>query len=65
MQCIINRVNVPLHTKGDIRFRNPDSGTWWGCAYRVNFVHVYTKVVCIKSPKCHVVLLADVVVYYF
>ena len=27
-----------------------------------NFVNVYTKLVCIKSPKCHVVLLADVVV---
>jgi len=30
-----------------------------------NIVNVYTKLVCIKSPKCHVVLLADVVVLLF
>jgi len=30
-----------------------------------NFVNVYTELVCIKSPKCHVVLLADVVVLLF
>jgi len=29
-----------------------------------NFVNVYPKLVCIKSPKCHV-LLADVVVLLF
>jgi len=28
-----------------------------------NFVNVYTKLVRIKSPKCHVVLLADVVAF--
>jgi len=27
-----------------------------------NFVNVYTKLACIKLPKCHVVLPADVVV---
>jgi len=26
---------------------------------------VYTKLVCIKSPKCHVVLLADLVALLF
>jgi len=26
---------------------------------------VYTKLVCTKSPKCHVVLLADVAVLLF
>jgi len=30
-----------------------------------NFVNVYTKLVCIKSPKCHIDLLADVVVLLF
>ena len=27
-----------------------------------NFINLYTKLVNMKSPKCHVVLLADVVV---
>ena len=30
-----------------------------------NFVNMYMKLVCIKSPKCRVVLLADVVVSLF
>jgi len=30
-----------------------------------NFVNLYTKLVNVKSPKCHVVLLADVVVLLF
>jgi len=30
-----------------------------------NFINMYTKLACIKSPKCHVVLLADVVILSF
>ena len=30
-----------------------------------NFVYLYVKLVNVKSPKCHVVLLADVVVLLF
>jgi len=36
-----------------------------GMRLSCNFVNVHTKLVCIKSPKRHVVLLADVVVVLF
>jgi len=36
-----------------------------GMRLSCNFVNVYTKLLCILSPKCHVVLLADVVVLLF
>jgi len=36
-----------------------------GMCLSCNFVNLYTNLVCIKSPKCHVVLLADVVVLLF
>ena len=50
-----------------MRFRNPESGFGYIVVMRLscNFVNVYTKLVNVKSPKCHVVLLAYVVALLF
>ena len=49
----------------DIQFSESGFGYLVGMRLSCYFVNVYKKLICTKSPKCHVVLLADVVVSLF